>query len=294
MELDQVQANRSSLIGAVKDAARRPGGRLGDRGDAGRDPGRQPRRGDAVGDAPAAQRRAGAAGAGDGGRGAQARGGAPGRRRPLRGRAGRQGAPLQADAEAYATGVVAEAIGKNGIEAAQYQVALKQVEALTALGQGAGQADHRGAGRRARGLRERLPDASRAAARELVAALVGLGRARRSSSGMLEVLLPAFVFLGFSAGAVGDGGARGAGARPGARGDAPDLRAAVGGGLSRRCGCARLGRRQRRIVEKDINDDAPDDAPCNGQLKRRAPVAGDAPLAPRATVAEPGLLRARQ
>jgi regulator of protease activity HflC (stomatin/prohibitin superfamily) len=45
---------------------------------------------------------------------------------------------LQADAEAYATGVVAEAIGKNGLEAAQYQVALKQVEALTALGQGGG------------------------------------------------------------------------------------------------------------------------------------------------------------
>ena len=45
---------------------------------------------------------------------------------------------LQADAEAYATGVVAEAIGRNGLEAAQYQVALKQVEALTALGQGAG------------------------------------------------------------------------------------------------------------------------------------------------------------
>jgi regulator of protease activity HflC (stomatin/prohibitin superfamily) len=44
---------------------------------------------------------------------------------------------VQADAEAYATGVVAEAISKNGIEAAQYQVALKQVEALTALGQGA-------------------------------------------------------------------------------------------------------------------------------------------------------------
>lgn len=45
---------------------------------------------------------------------------------------------LQADAEAYATGVVAEAIGRNGLEAAQYQVALKQVEALTALGQGSG------------------------------------------------------------------------------------------------------------------------------------------------------------
>ena len=45
---------------------------------------------------------------------------------------------LQADAEAYATSVVAEAIGKNGLEAAQYQVALKQVEALTALGQGSG------------------------------------------------------------------------------------------------------------------------------------------------------------
>lgn len=43
-----------------------------------------------------------------------------------------------ADAEAYATEVVARAIKDNGIEAAQYQVALKQVEALTAVGKGAG------------------------------------------------------------------------------------------------------------------------------------------------------------
>ena len=43
-----------------------------------------------------------------------------------------------ADAEAYATQVIAVAIKENGIEAAQYQVALKQVEALTAVGQGAG------------------------------------------------------------------------------------------------------------------------------------------------------------
>jgi regulator of protease activity HflC (stomatin/prohibitin superfamily) len=43
-----------------------------------------------------------------------------------------------ADAEAYATGVVAEAIAQNGLEAAQYQVALKQVEALTKLGEGTG------------------------------------------------------------------------------------------------------------------------------------------------------------
>ena len=43
-----------------------------------------------------------------------------------------------AEAEAYATGVIAEAIAANGLEAAQYQVALKQVEALTAVGQGAG------------------------------------------------------------------------------------------------------------------------------------------------------------
>ena len=43
-----------------------------------------------------------------------------------------------ADAEAYATGVIAVAIKESGIEAAQYQVALKQVEALTAVGQGAG------------------------------------------------------------------------------------------------------------------------------------------------------------
>jgi len=41
---------------------------------------------------------------------------------------------IQAEAEAYATGVVAKAIADNGLEAAQYQVALKQVEALNALG----------------------------------------------------------------------------------------------------------------------------------------------------------------
>lgn len=45
---------------------------------------------------------------------------------------------IQADAEAYATEVVAKAIKENGIEAAQYQVALKQVEALTAVGAGEG------------------------------------------------------------------------------------------------------------------------------------------------------------
>ncbi|SNT06801.1 SPFH domain-containing protein [Tropicimonas sediminicola] len=45
---------------------------------------------------------------------------------------------IQADAEAYATGVVAAAIRENGIEAAQYQVALKQVEALNNLGNGEG------------------------------------------------------------------------------------------------------------------------------------------------------------
>ena len=41
---------------------------------------------------------------------------------------------IQADAEAYATQVVAQAIADNGLEAAQYQVALKQVESLNALG----------------------------------------------------------------------------------------------------------------------------------------------------------------
>jgi len=43
-----------------------------------------------------------------------------------------------ADAEAYATQVVAVAIAENGLEAAQYQVALKQVEALQKLGDGSG------------------------------------------------------------------------------------------------------------------------------------------------------------
>lgn len=46
---------------------------------------------------------------------------------------------IQADAEAYATKVVAEAIAESGLEAAQYQVALKQVEALATMGKGAGQ-----------------------------------------------------------------------------------------------------------------------------------------------------------
>jgi regulator of protease activity HflC (stomatin/prohibitin superfamily) len=45
---------------------------------------------------------------------------------------------ISADAEAYATEAVAKAIAANGLEAAQYQVALKQVEALTALGSGDG------------------------------------------------------------------------------------------------------------------------------------------------------------
>jgi regulator of protease activity HflC (stomatin/prohibitin superfamily) len=45
---------------------------------------------------------------------------------------------ILADAEAYATGVIAEAIKQNGLEAAQYQVALKQVEALADVAKGGG------------------------------------------------------------------------------------------------------------------------------------------------------------
>jgi regulator of protease activity HflC (stomatin/prohibitin superfamily) len=45
---------------------------------------------------------------------------------------------ILADAEAYATTTIAGAIKENGIEAAQYQVALKQVEALNVLGAGTG------------------------------------------------------------------------------------------------------------------------------------------------------------
>jgi regulator of protease activity HflC (stomatin/prohibitin superfamily) len=45
---------------------------------------------------------------------------------------------ILADAEAYATSAIAEAISRNGLEAAQYQVAMKQVEALTQVGQGQG------------------------------------------------------------------------------------------------------------------------------------------------------------
>ncbi|MEH6521484.1 MAG: SPFH domain-containing protein [Sulfitobacter sp.] len=43
-----------------------------------------------------------------------------------------------ADAEAYATQTVALAINENGLEAAQYQIALKQVEALGTMSTGAG------------------------------------------------------------------------------------------------------------------------------------------------------------
>ena len=43
-----------------------------------------------------------------------------------------------ADDEAYATQVVAGAIAENGLEAAQYQVALKQVEAISKMGAGQG------------------------------------------------------------------------------------------------------------------------------------------------------------
>jgi len=46
---------------------------------------------------------------------------------------------VTADAEAYATQVVAEAINTHGIESAQYQVALKQVEAVTEIARGDGQ-----------------------------------------------------------------------------------------------------------------------------------------------------------
>lgn len=45
---------------------------------------------------------------------------------------------ILADAEAYATQVVATAINENGLAAAQYQIALKQVDALNAMGKGAG------------------------------------------------------------------------------------------------------------------------------------------------------------
>ncbi|MCA2014415.1 SPFH domain-containing protein [Pararhodobacter sp. CCB-MM2] len=45
---------------------------------------------------------------------------------------------ISADAEAYATGVIAEAIAKNGLEAAQYQIAIAQVEAMKQVAEGPG------------------------------------------------------------------------------------------------------------------------------------------------------------
>ena len=50
-----------------------------------------------------------------------------------------KGRRISADAEAYATQVEAEAIAAHGIESAQYQVALKQVEAVTEIARGDGQ-----------------------------------------------------------------------------------------------------------------------------------------------------------
>jgi len=49
-----------------------------------------------------------------------------------------KGRRITADAEAYATSVIAVAIKENGLEAAQFQVALKQVEALQAVAVGQG------------------------------------------------------------------------------------------------------------------------------------------------------------
>lgn len=45
---------------------------------------------------------------------------------------------VTADAEAYATGVIAAAISAGGLEAAQYQLAQRQVEALAEVAKGAG------------------------------------------------------------------------------------------------------------------------------------------------------------
>lgn len=45
---------------------------------------------------------------------------------------------ITAEAEAYATATIAQAIKESGLEAAQYQVALKQVEALQAVATGQG------------------------------------------------------------------------------------------------------------------------------------------------------------
>ena len=45
---------------------------------------------------------------------------------------------VEADAEAYATNVVAEAIAKGGLEAVQYNIALKQVEGISEMAAGQG------------------------------------------------------------------------------------------------------------------------------------------------------------
>ena len=45
---------------------------------------------------------------------------------------------VEADAEAYATNVVAEAIAKGGLEAVQYNIALRQVEGISQMAAGQG------------------------------------------------------------------------------------------------------------------------------------------------------------
>ena len=105
---------------------------------------------------------------------------------------------MTAEAEAYSTAVIAEAIKENGLEAAQYQVALKQVEALNALA--TGRASRRSSSlRRDRSVRRCLQDAART--RLNGRALVGLG-VGRLPLGIVEVFIPGFFFLGFSVGAV--------------------------------------------------------------------------------------------
>jgi regulator of protease activity HflC (stomatin/prohibitin superfamily) len=49
-----------------------------------------------------------------------------------------KGKRVTADAEAYATAAIAVAIKESGLEAAQYQLALAQVEALSKVAQGTG------------------------------------------------------------------------------------------------------------------------------------------------------------
>ena len=105
---------------------------------------------------------------------------------------------IQVEAEAFATPVIVQAIAENGIEAAQYQVALKQVEALTALGNSEG---NQTVILPANALDALADDFERTRIMAIIEtwwAWVAFGIVLM----LLELMMPSYLFLGFGFGAI--------------------------------------------------------------------------------------------